>query len=46
MGLSICRSIIDFHDGRIWATSEVGQGTSFRFALPQLTCTAPSGNSQ
>lgn len=38
MGLSICRSIIDFHDGRIWATSEAGQGTSFRFALPLLTC--------
>jgi len=46
MGLSICRSIIDFHDGRIWATSEVGQGTSFRFALPRLTCTALSGSGQ
>lgn len=39
MGLSICRSIIDFHDGRIWATSTVGQGTSLRFALPVLTPT-------
>ncbi|EJL01617.1 sensory box histidine kinase [Pseudomonas fluorescens Q2-87] len=38
MGLSICRSIIDFHGGRIWASSEVGQGTSFRFALPLLAC--------
>jgi len=36
MGLSICRSIIDYHGGRIWVTSEVGQGTSFRFALPVL----------
>ncbi|VVN32891.1 Adaptive-response sensory-kinase SasA [Pseudomonas fluorescens] len=36
MGLSICRSIIDFHGGRIWATSTAGQGTSFRFALPVL----------
>jgi two-component system, LuxR family, sensor kinase FixL len=34
MGLSICRSIIDFHEGRIWATSIPGQGTSFLFALP------------
>lgn len=46
MGLSICRSIIDFHDGRIWATSEAGQGTSFRFALPRLTGTAVSGSGQ
>jgi signal transduction histidine kinase len=36
IGLSICRSIIDFHDGRIWATSEAGQGTSFTFSLPLL----------
>lgn len=46
MGLSICRSIIDFHEGRIWATSEVGQGTSFRFALPLLTCASLSGEPQ
>ncbi len=36
MGLSICRSIIDYHGGRIWVTSEVGQGTSFLFAVPVL----------
>jgi signal transduction histidine kinase len=34
IGLSICRSIIDFHDGRIWAISETGRGTSFMFSLP------------
>lgn len=34
MGLSICRSIIDFHEGRIWATSVNDQGSSFLFALP------------
>lgn len=34
MGLSICRSIIDFHEGRIWATSVAGQGSTFVFALP------------
>lgn len=39
MGLSICRSIIDFHGGRIWATSVPGQGTSFMFALPMLVVT-------
>lgn len=34
IGLSICRSIIDFHGGRIWATSPAGQGASFFIALP------------
>lgn len=41
MGLSICRSIIDFHGGRLWATSAPGQGTSFTCALPLLAEEAP-----
>jgi C4-dicarboxylate-specific signal transduction histidine kinase len=40
MGLSICRSIIDFHGGRIWATSAIGHGTSFKVALPLLVTVA------
>jgi signal transduction histidine kinase len=32
MGLAICRSIIEAHDGRIWA-EQSGQGTVFQFAL-------------
>jgi signal transduction histidine kinase len=35
MGLSICRSIVQAHGGRIWATANDGRGTSFHFALPQ-----------
>jgi len=35
MGLSICRSIIESHGGRIWATSEPGQGAVLSFALPR-----------
>ncbi|WP_256601393.1 MULTISPECIES: ATP-binding protein [unclassified Pseudomonas] len=34
MGLSICRSIIDAHGGRIWAESELGHGASLNFSLP------------
>ncbi|MFQ5953814.1 MAG: sensor histidine kinase [Kiloniellales bacterium] len=34
MGLSISRSIIEAHGGRLWATSEGETGTVFRFTLP------------
>ncbi|MCY1221378.1 Sensor histidine kinase TmoS [compost metagenome] len=34
IGLSICRSIVDWHGGKIWASSKVGQGSSFFVALP------------
>ena len=35
MGLSICRSIVQNHGGRIWATANDGPGTSFHFTLPR-----------
>ena len=34
MGLSISRTIVDEHGGRIWATSEPGKGAVFTFLLP------------
>jgi len=34
MGLSICRSIIDGHGGRLWAEANEQHGTVFRFTLP------------
>jgi len=34
MGLSISRSIVEAHGGRIWATPNVPCGTAFHFALP------------
>jgi C4-dicarboxylate-specific signal transduction histidine kinase len=33
MGLPISRSIIEAHGGRLWAESQLGQGTVFRFTL-------------
>jgi signal transduction histidine kinase len=35
MGLSICRSIIEAHGGRVWATPNSPQGAAFQFTLPQ-----------
>ena len=34
MGLNICRSIIEFHNGRLWAEDNPGGGCIFRFTLP------------
>lgn len=34
LGLTICRSIVNQHGGRIWATSTPGKGTTILFTLP------------
>ena len=35
LGLYIAHSVIEAHDGRIWAASEPGQGATFSFTLPR-----------
>ena len=45
MGLSISRTIIESHHGRLWATRNPEGGTTFRFVLPRGAAAAESNGS-
>lgn len=40
LGLSICRSIIEAHGGRLWASSNTPRGSTFQFTVPANPDTA------
>jgi signal transduction histidine kinase len=39
LGLSICKCYIDLHKGSIWAESDPGKGSSFKFVIPSVNLT-------
>jgi signal transduction histidine kinase len=43
MGLSICRAIIEAHDGRLWFTPNAPQGAVFQFTLRANTPASAAG---
>jgi PAS domain S-box-containing protein len=45
IGLSVSRSIIESHQGRLWAAPNVGPGATFSFSIPRRPEGKPDGQS-
>jgi signal transduction histidine kinase len=44
LGLSIVKTIVEKHGGRVWVESELGEGTTFAIVLPPMSDYAPTPN--
>ena len=39
LGLYLCRTVVEFFNGRVWVTSKTGHGSTFHIELPRLSAT-------
>ena len=46
LGLSLCKTLVELHGGRIWLESHVGRGSTFSFSLPLEASREQAGNNE